>query len=32
MSEESVELVHRGLDAINRRDLDALIALCDPDV
>ena len=32
MSQENVELVHRGLDAINRRDLDALLALCDPDV
>jgi ketosteroid isomerase-like protein len=32
MSQENVELVHRGLDAFNRRDLDALLALCDPDV
>ena len=30
MSQENVELVYRGLDAFNRRDLDAFLALIDP--
>ena len=32
MSQENVDLVCRAYDAINRRDLDAMIALADPDV
>jgi ketosteroid isomerase-like protein len=32
MSEENVELLHEAFDAFNRRDLDAFLALCDPDV
>ena len=32
MSQENVELVHQANDAFNRRDLDALLALADPDV
>jgi ketosteroid isomerase-like protein len=32
MSQENLELLHRAYDAFNRRDLDALLALCDPDV
>jgi len=32
MSEENVELVRRSLDAVNRRDLEALIALMDHEV
>jgi|SRR5829696_359761 len=32
MSEENVELLHQAFDAFNRRDLDAFLALCDPDV
>jgi ketosteroid isomerase-like protein len=32
MSEENVELLHHAFDAFNRRDLDAFLALCDPDV
>ena len=32
MSQENVELLYRAHDAFNRRDLDALLALCDPDV
>jgi ketosteroid isomerase-like protein len=32
MSQENVELVRRGFDAFNRRDLDAYMALMDPDV
>ena len=32
MSQENVELVHRGADAFNRRDLDAYLALIDDDV
>jgi ketosteroid isomerase-like protein len=32
MSEENVELVYRVNDAVNRRDLDALLAVADPDV
>jgi ketosteroid isomerase-like protein len=31
-SEQGIELVHQACDAFNRRDLDGLIALCDPDV
>jgi ketosteroid isomerase-like protein len=29
---ENVELLHRGYDAFHRRDLDAFLTLCDPDV
>ena len=32
MSQENVELAHRSVDAFNRRDLDALLALMDEDV
>ena len=32
MSEENVELARRSIDAFNRRDLDALLALMDEDV
>jgi ketosteroid isomerase-like protein len=32
MSQENVELGHRVVDAFNRRDLDALLALMDDDV
>jgi len=32
MSQENVELVRRGFDAFNRRDLDTYKALMDPDV
>jgi ketosteroid isomerase-like protein len=32
MSKENVELLHQAFDAFNRRDLDAFLALCDPDV
>ena len=32
MSRENVARVYRGVDALNRRDLDAFIALTDPDV
>jgi ketosteroid isomerase-like protein len=32
MSQENVERVHRGFDAFNRRDLDAFLALCDPEI
>jgi ketosteroid isomerase-like protein len=32
MSEENLELAQQGLDAFNRRDIDAFLALCDPDV
>jgi ketosteroid isomerase-like protein len=32
MSQENVELGYRGIDAINRRDLDALLALMDDDI
>jgi ketosteroid isomerase-like protein len=32
MSRENVEIVRRGQDAFNRRDLVAWIAVCDPDV
>ena len=32
MSQENVELQHRVIDDFNRRDLDAYLALVDPDV
>jgi ketosteroid isomerase-like protein len=32
MSEENVKLAYRAVDAFNRRDIDAFIALCDEDV
>ena len=32
MSQENAELVRRAFDAFNRRDLDAFLALCHPDV
>lgn len=32
MSSENVELYRRGIDAFNRRDLDAFLALAHPDV
>jgi ketosteroid isomerase-like protein len=32
MSEENVESVYRGVEAFNRRDFDAFLALTDPDV
>ena len=32
MSQENVELVHRLIEALNRRDLDAALALMDDDV
>jgi ketosteroid isomerase-like protein len=32
MSQENVELVYRAMDAFNRRDLDASLALMDDDV
>jgi len=32
MSQDNVELHHRALDAYNRRDLDAVLALMDEDV
>ena len=32
MSQENVELAYRAFDALNRRDLDALLALMDDDV
>jgi ketosteroid isomerase-like protein len=32
MSQENVELARRAADAVNRRDLDALLALTDPEV
>ena len=32
MSQENVELARRSIDAINRRDLDAYLALVDDDV
>ena len=32
MSQENVELAYRSYDAVNRRDLDALLALMDEDV
>ena len=32
MSEENVDLYRRGIEAFNRRDLEAFLALADPDV
>ena len=32
MSRENIERLHRGYDAFNRRDLDAFLALMDPEV
>jgi ketosteroid isomerase-like protein len=32
MSRENVELVYQGNEAFNRRDLDAFLSLCDPDL
>ncbi len=32
MSRENVEQHHRAADAFSRRDLDAMLALCDPDI
>ncbi len=32
MSEENVELTYEASDAVNRRDLNALLALADPDI
>jgi ketosteroid isomerase-like protein len=32
MSEGNIEVVRRGLDAFNRRDKAAWVAVCDPDV
>ena len=32
MSKENVEIVQRSIDAYNRRDFEALRAICDPDV
>ena len=32
MSQENVEYAHRAYEAFNRRDLDALLALMDPEV
>ena len=32
MSQESVELARRGLAALNRGELDAVIDLCDPEI
>jgi hypothetical protein len=32
MSEENVELAYQAVDALNRRDLDAFLSLCDPDL
>jgi ketosteroid isomerase-like protein len=32
MSQENIETVRRGLEAFNRRDLDELLAIYDPDV
>ena len=32
MSEENVELFYEANDAFNRRDLDALLALADPEI
>jgi ketosteroid isomerase-like protein len=32
MSQENVELAYRVQDAFNRRDIDAFLALCDPEV
>lgn len=32
MSQQNVELTRRGLEAFNSRDVDAAIALCDPNI
>ena len=32
MSQENVEIVKRTIQAINERDLDGLLAVCDPEV
>jgi ketosteroid isomerase-like protein len=32
MSQENVERYRRAIDAFNRRDLDAFLSMCDPDV
>jgi hypothetical protein len=32
MSQENIELLHQAIDAFNRRDLDAYLALQDPEV
>jgi ketosteroid isomerase-like protein len=32
MSRENVDVLHQAIDAFNRRDLDAFLSLCDPDV
>jgi ketosteroid isomerase-like protein len=32
MSEENVELAYQAVDALNQRDLDAFLSLCDPDL
>jgi ketosteroid isomerase-like protein len=32
MSQENVELLNRAYDALNRRDIDAMLALSDPDL
>jgi ketosteroid isomerase-like protein len=32
MAEDNVDLVHRAFDAVNRRDIDAFLALMSPDV
>ena len=32
MSQENVEMVQRAFEAFDRGDIDALVALCDPDV
>ncbi len=32
MSQENVEIVYRLVDAWNRRDLEATLALCDPEI
>jgi uncharacterized protein len=31
-SQENVEILHQAFDAFNRRDLDAFLALCDPEL
>jgi ketosteroid isomerase-like protein len=32
MSQENVEIVRRGIEAVNREDLEALLDLCDPQI
>lgn len=32
MSQEDVETIRKGLEAYNRRDIDAIMEICDPDV